>query len=90
LVGTTEVYSGIGADIVMESITLRNPPVATEGVLSVMAMFQQLSLGFLASAEKVVIVPKMRRPYNTVFTMNANDIVLAYQFKASRKTPSPL
>jgi hypothetical protein len=29
-------------------------------------------------------------PYNTAFTMNANDIVLPYQFKASRKTPNPL
>ena len=58
--------------------------------MSDIGMFRQLSLGLLASAEMVVIIPKMRRPYNTAFTMNANDIVLAYQFKASRKTPSPL
>ena len=31
-------------------------------------------LGLLANAETVVIIPKMRRPYNTAFTINANDI----------------
>lgn len=46
--------------------------------------------GFFASAEMVVVIPKMKRPYKTAFTMSANDIVLPYQFKASRKTPSPL
>jgi hypothetical protein len=30
LVGTTEVYSGMGADIVMESITLHCPPLLSE------------------------------------------------------------
>ena len=37
LVATTKVYSGVGADIVMESITL------TDRVLSVIACFQQLT-----------------------------------------------
>ena len=34
LVGTTKVYSGVGADIVMESITLRTPnSIVTRRVL---------------------------------------------------------
>jgi hypothetical protein len=54
------------------------------------AIVRQQSFGVLARAEMVVVIPKMRRPYKTAFTMSANDIVLPYQFKASRKTPSPL
>ena len=52
---------------------------------------RQLTLSPLArSPDKVVMIPKMKRPYNIAFTINANDIVLPYQFKASRKTPKPL
>jgi hypothetical protein len=39
LVATTKVYPGVGADIVMESITLVDP---VTGVLSVIGIFQQL------------------------------------------------
>ena len=33
LVGTTKVYSGVGADIVMESITLTTPTVGVIGAI---------------------------------------------------------
>jgi hypothetical protein len=39
LVGTTKVYSGVGADIVMESITLSDPVVAVVIVLALVALF---------------------------------------------------
>jgi hypothetical protein len=42
LVATTKVYSGVGADIVMESISLIDP---REGVLSVNAWLRQLTNG---------------------------------------------
>jgi hypothetical protein len=32
LVGTTKVYPGVGADIVMESITLKIPPIGYQSV----------------------------------------------------------
>jgi hypothetical protein len=32
LVGTTKVYLGVGADIVMESITLKTPSLGLAGV----------------------------------------------------------
>jgi hypothetical protein len=41
LVGTTKVYSGVGADIVMESISLIDPHWGK--VVSVIAMLRQLS-----------------------------------------------
>jgi hypothetical protein len=46
LVGATKVYSGTGADIVMESITLK-PPVT--GSMSEMAILRQLRIADAAA-----------------------------------------
>jgi hypothetical protein len=45
LVRTTKVYSGVGADIVMESITLIDPArIDDRGSMSDIAIFRQLTL----------------------------------------------
>src|ERR1039458_7269316 len=65
----TKVYSGTGADIVMESITLVDPGQTKEGVLSVIAIFRQLTkrdqvADFVdlkgLTAEKILLVPNQK------------------------------